>query len=322
MIQKLKNNGFSLLELLLAAGIGSALLLFTTQFLKDSDSSNKKIQADLEDTADNLNMEALLRKDFTNIKHSLNNLKLKDDKGNNFFDYLSSSTCTSSCEREIKLELGDTHGSFSKKALYFIIINQAAGEQQMYNPADAYPKGSLTFNSLNYNNTLSIRPGSPWNSAVQSKPSLMFLYSPIEVFSPTAGVDSPGRMLSFMGWVNATNFNGSLKAEFINDNGLEIYSNDDLRTGLKITSEDLFLKNMPYTSGLGSFSFLTAVKIIRYRLQTVKSGGKFSGQLMRGELNDKKIYEEKPVGFNIKSLAFQRETISSPVIYIKIDNSL
>lgn len=321
MLQRHKNNGFSLPELLIAGTVGAALILFMGQYLKINETSNQKVQSDLEDTSDNLNMEAVLRKDLTNAKHSLNNLNIKDDKGLNFFDYLSSSSCTSNCTRSIKLEMGSRAGYISNKSLYFIIVNLGAGDQQIYNPSDAYDRGTLNFKSLNHNNTLSIRQNSPWNDYIKKRSTLMFIYGPIEIFAPLTGITTPGRTMSFMGWAGAGNYLGRLIPELITDNGNSYYVNDDLRTGKKITSEDDFLKHMPYTAGLGSFAFLTAVKVVRYRLKTITEGGKLTGQLVRGEMNEKREFDERPVGFNIKSLEFSRQTISSPAIYIKIDNA-
>lgn len=320
MIRNLNNKGFTLPELLVAGAIGCAVVLLAAQFIKTNESSNKKVQSDLEDTANNLNMEAMLRKDLVNAKHSLNNLNLKDDTGKKFFDYLSSSTCSSDCSRSIKIGLPEAENAFSSKALYFILINPGGGEQQIFNPADAYDRGTLNFNSLNFNNTLSIRQNTPWGDEVKQRSSLIFVYSPIEVFTPLKGISEPGRILSFMGWVGASNFLGRLNAERITDNGVSFYENTDLRTGKLINSEDEFLKVMPYTAGLGSFAFVAPVKIVRYRMQAIKEKGKLIGQLMRAELDGKKVFNERPVGFNIKSVEFRRETISSPAIYIKLEN--
>lgn len=315
MFLGIKNKGFSMVELLIAASIGCAVILYLGQFIKINESAHQKVMAELEDTSDNLNMEAVLRKDLTNAKHSLNNLNIQDDNGRKFFDYLSSSTCTSNCTRSLKLELGTKEGEYSKNSIYFIITNNGAGEQQIYNPADAYTRNTLTFNSLNYENTLSVRPNSPWNDGIKSRSILMFVYSPIEVFAPVTGISTPGRLLSYMGWAGAGNYVGRLTAS-----GLSYYDNKDLRTGKLISNEDEFFKVMPYTTGLGSFAFLTSVKIIRYRLLTISTNGNLSGQLIRGELNADKTFSELPVGFNIKTVEFSRETISSPAIYIKSDN--
>jgi prepilin-type N-terminal cleavage/methylation domain-containing protein len=316
-----KNKGFTLPELMIAGAIGAAIVLSLVQYLKITDAGNYKVQRELEDTSDNLNLEAVLHKDLINAKYSFNNLNLQDDNNNQFFDYLSSSTCTSNCNRSIKMEIGTKDGYFSKKSIYFIIINSSEGDQQIYNPADAYNKGTLNFNSLNFNNNLGIRNNTPWGQQIKSKTTLIFVYSPIEVFSPLTGISTPGRNLSFLGWAGAGNYEGRLTAEPIYDNGKNYYINDDLRNGKKIIDEDVFFKNMPYTIGLGSFAFLTAVKVIRYRLKTVNVSGRLTGQLFRGELDEKNIFNERPVGFNIKSLEFSRETISSPAIYIKIDST-
>lgn len=319
MFKATGQKGFSLPELLIAGAIGCGVIFFVIQNMKVSDKANQKFQAELEDTANNMNMETMLRRDLTNAKHSLNNLSVTDDGNNKFFDYLSSTTCTSGCARSVKFNLSANEGDFSR-SMYFIIINNAAGEQQLFNPADAYTRGTLIFNSLNYESNLSVRPNSPWGEEVKEKASLLLIYSPIEIFSPTSGVSIPGRSLGFMGWVNAANFQGRMLPESIDDGGVSYYDNTDLRTGNKIANEDEFFRVMPYTSGLGSFAFLTPVKVVRYRLKTVKEHGKLVGQLMRAELGSDRIFTEHPVGFNIKSFEFWRETISSPAIYVKMDN--
>lgn len=316
----LKNYGFSILELLMAATIGAGIILYLGQYIRINESSNQKVMQDMEDTSSNLNMEAILRKDLTNAKHSLNNLKVKDDNDLLFFDYLSSSSCMSNCTRSIKLDIGKRAGEYSKKSVYFIINNNNAGEQQIYSPADAYTRNTLKFQSLNFENTLSLRVNSPWNPEIKKNSILMFVYSPIEVFDPVDGINVPGKNLSFMGWAGAGNYFGKLIKESITDNGVNYYDNVDLRTKKIISSEDEFFKVMPYTIGLGSFSFVTSVKIVRYRLLTVAEKGVLTGQLIRGEMTSNKKFKELPVGFNIKYLEFSRENISSPAIYIKSDN--
>lgn len=316
MFLGIKNKGLSLIELLVAGAIGGGVILYLGQFIKLNESSNQKIMNEMEDISDNLNMEAVLRKDLTNAKHSLNNLNIQDDKGLKFFDYLSSSICTSNCSRSLKMQISKKSGEYSNKSIYFIIANDRAGEQQIYNPSDAYTRNTLSFNSLNYENTLAVRPNSPWNNSIKEKSVLMFVYSPIEVFAPVTGISTPGRNLSYMGWAGASNYQGKL----IKESGMGNYDNRDLRTGKLVTNEDEFFKIMPYTTGLGSFAFLTSVKVIRYRLLTISKNGNLSGQLIRGELNPNGTFYEIPIGFNIETVEFSRETISSPAIYIKTDN--
>lgn len=316
MFVGIKNKGMTLIELLIAGAIGGGVILYLGQFIKINESSNKKVMNEMEEISDNMNMEAVLRKDLTNAKHSLNNLNIQDDNGLKFFDYLSSSTCISNCRRSLKMQMVKTSGEYSKNSIYFIIVNNRAGEQQIYNPSDAYTRNTLSFNSLNYENTLSVRPNSPWNSSIKSKSVLMFVYSPIEVFAPVTGISTPGKNLSYMGWAGASNYEGRL----IKDNSMTYYDNRDLRTGKLVSNEDEFFKVMPYTTGLGSFAFLTAVKVIRYRLLTISKNGRLSGQLIRGELNPNGTFTEIPIGFNIATVEFSRETISSPAIYIKTEN--
>ena len=103
------------------------------------------------------------------------------------------------------MEIGGSAGYYSKKSMYCIIINSGAGDQQIYNPADAYDRGTLNFNSLNHNNTLALRLNTPWGDQIKKRSSLMLLYSPIEVFRPVTGITTPGRNLSFLGWAGSGN---------------------------------------------------------------------------------------------------------------------
>ena len=336
MLLILKNKGFSLVEILIASALGIGVILYLSQYIKINEKANDKVMSEMEKTSDNLNMEAILRKDLTGAKHSLNNLNYKDDNGNKFFDYLSNSSCLSNCARSVKLVLngnsadsansGDKEKSINRKpntnnSIYFIITDTAAGEQQIYNPADAYTRNTMNFNSLNYLDTLGIRESSPWNFSIKSRSVLMMIYSPIEVFSPFSNEQLPGRNIGFMGWAGLSNYMGRLIPEPILVGGLSYYNNTDPRNGKSISSEDEFFKVMPFTIGLGSFAFLTAVKVIRYHLDPVLVNGKISGQLIRGEMNPDKTFTERPVGFNINMVEFYRETISSPAIYIKTESA-
>ena len=324
------NKGFSLVEMLIASAIGIAVILYLGQYIKVNESVNKKVMSELENTSDNLNMESVLRKDLTGAKFSLNNLNIKDDKGLNFFDYLSNSSCVKSCTRSLKLELDENDKNGQKdrvvtskatdKIIYFIIADTEAGALQIFNPADAYVRNTLNFESLNYQDNLAVREKTPWGPSIKNKSVLIMVYSPIEVFSQASSTIAPGKNLSFMGWAGKDNYDGKIIRESITDNGFTYYDNRDPRNGRAVTSEDEFFKNMPYTVGLGSFAFLVAVKVIRYRLIAATVNGKITGHLVRGELKPDNTFSERPVGFNIKKVEFSRESISSPAIYIKTES--
>ena len=322
MILILKNKGFSLVEILIATAISIVIIMYLIDFLKVNDNANKKIMTEMENTSDNLNMESILRNDITGAKHSLNNLSTKDDKGYKFFDYLSSSTCLSNCSRSIKLVINDKKiiKGKEKKSIYFIISDTFAGEQQVFNPSDAYVRNTMNLKSLNYENNLGIREKSPWNVDIKSNSVLMMIYSPIEVFKPGSNDQIPGKNLGFMGWAGANNYMGALIPEAINDGALKYYDGTDPRTGQLIKNEDEFFQAMPFTIGLSSFAFLTSVKIIRYRLELVKINREKVGLLFRGEMNPDKTFNEIVVGYKIGKVEFYRDTISSPAIYIKTES--
>ena len=325
LLNKNNNYGFSLLEVLLASGISIGIILYLGQYIKVNQSANTRVMKDMEETSDNLNMETILKKDLTAAKYSLNNLSVLDDNGLNFFDYLSNYSCIKNCKRSLKLELEGYNGKDSSKAIrnksiYFIISDLNAGEQQIYNPVDAYVRNTMDFKSLNYLDTLSLREKSPWNESIKKQSVLIMVYSPDEVFKAQYSTSSPGKNLSYMGWAGVNNYEGILETETINDNGINIYDNRNPTNGNFITSEDQFFREMPYTVGLGSVAFVLAVKVIRYRLVATTVNGRVSGQLVRGELNKNKTFTEVPIGFNLKKVEFSRDNISSPAIYITTDN--
>ncbi len=315
-----RNHGFSLIEVLIASGISIGIILYLNQYIKINQASNTRIMSNMENTSDRLNMEAIFKKDLTASKYSLNNLNTKADEGLNFFDYLSNFSCTNNCKRSLKLEINESTKERTKKSVYFIIADTDSGEQQIYNPTEAYVKNTLDFKSLNNQNTLALREKSPWNDSIKKESVLIMIYSPNEVFNSQYGPDTPGKFLSYMGWAGSNNYDGILNAETISDGQTSIYDNRDPRSGNSITSEDQFFKEMPYTVGLGSFVFLTAVKVIRYQLVATTNRGRISGQLMRGELKADKTFTEIPIGFNLKKVEFYRETISSPAINIITEN--
>lgn len=120
---------------------------------------------------------------------------------------------------------------------------------------------------------------------------------------------------NYLGWVESS-IKKELKKEDIKP---DMFINWDVRTMNYYTSEDDFLKNIPFVYGLANTLYVARARIIRYRLKSYKKNGVVSSLLLRAvKLRDGK-YKEFVIGDTIKNISFIRKDVSLPFIDIKYD---
>jgi len=311
-------SGFTLLEAVMTIGLVSLSLMASFQLYRTTQTSIELTQDRLENTLDNIITEKILERDFFYCKHSLNNLVINDDSDKSFYSYLHDGYCSgSSCSRTFTFDIPEDPGAYSAKEFYVLTedFKSTAGivGQTLVQPERAYSSSgtTYTFQSLNYNNTLSALDNSPWTAE-----QLNLLYSPsyLRNSSDTPGVD-PAKMLTYLGFVDGEDLNGTLKKVAPLPT---IFSYKDPRTGNNITNEDNFLRNLPGIIGSPTYAFIAPVKLIRYRLRHNVFDAKSRVDLMRGELKSDGTFHERIIGMNVNEVVFSRETISSPAVVYQV----
>jgi Tfp pilus assembly protein PilE len=301
--------GFTLAEIMLAAGIMGGLLMGTISFFQLVNKSNTKVLNDVTDSMENLYLEQALASDISASRYSFNNLNFKDDNGRVFFDYLFDSACMKNCSRTFSLEKSNQVDTYSE-SLYFIIEERFNRKEISFDPIVAYSDANATnFVSINRDpgteKRLSERTFSPW---VNNR--LLFMFSP----SPTRPSGSDARetaptIISYLGWVKE----GEVKLEKETIGG--VFSNSE-----SILDENDMLKSMPYFAGLPSDVIMTNVRVIRYRMLThEKRKGVLTGKLYRATKRVGGEFVEVLLATDVKSLIFKRPNISSAEIRYELN---
>lgn len=317
----LKNKqGFTFVEVVMAGAIGVVIIYFGFNYFANQNKDTTRTQTMLENALEGLTFEERIRKDMFEMKYSYNTLLMKDDNNKIFFDYLSEGNCETDCSRTL------TINGKNGKEIYFIIKDNSAAVEQLFAPESAYDitgrsdtNSNLSFNSLNKDNNLGLKKFTPWDIPKGITGRLILVYSPIYVYAPTAVLgETPGRMIQYLGWLNASNLNGKLVREKIVTAQGNIFPEKDVRYDDDIDSEDKMLRRVPYTSGLGVFVMVAPVKVIRFKVINVIEGGKTIGKLYREELLPSLKYSQMVYATNIEEVKFYRQSISNTSIDIQI----
>ncbi len=317
----LKNEiGFTLAELVVASGLAGVILLAATSFFSDYQKKNKNVSSEILETINLTQFEQFLEKDISLAKLSLGSLNLKDDiRGNNFFDYFYDVSCVRSCEREIKLELPGAEGKYSKE-MYFLIQDPFFDKEVILNPSEAYSTGG-EFKGLNYNNNLNNKllqenVDDEDQDIIWKQNALIYTYANLSVREkPSTPEKSPPVRYNYLGWVKNQN-SKYLTIENIEE---DIFINWDVRTMNYYSTEDDFLRNIPFIYGLSNTVYVARARIIRYRLEAYKEKGVLMAKLLRAvKLPDGK-YKEFVIGDKIKEISFVRKDVSLPFIDVRYD---
>lgn len=316
---RINEQGFSLAEVMVAAGLAGVVFLFATQFFtivnKDSEKSKDRLLKSL----NKLQFEQIIRYDLSAAKPSFGTMDYPDDKDQNFFDYFFDAPCAAAdCTREVTLEMPATEGAYSK-SFYMMITDNLFKKELVYDPKEAYSNTGLTFDSINRNNILGLLTPSPWDAG-----SLMLLYSKYAVRDDSTKYDlEPPKLVSYLGWLVDVN-NKTLKYEPIKDDKEAIYYFRGTKpvpgTDISTNTEDKFFRNIPYLEGLPTEVYLSRVKIVRFRVQTIKEKGILYGKVLRGTKNVGGDYREIAIADKVKFLKFQRSNISTPQITINLQS--
>ncbi|WP_372654894.1 type II secretion system protein J [Halobacteriovorax sp.] len=308
------SKGFTLAEVVVAAGLMGVVLLFSAKFFSNVSKSNNKVSDDLVHTLGKLHLSKFINFDIESSRYSFNTVGILDDNENSFFDYYFDSPCIKNCSRTFTLEIPAQEGGVSR-SFYMITSDRNYNKDVIYSPQQAYDDSDLTFISLNNKGFLAKRSFSPW-----IKGKLLFLYSIVPIRANGANPQEvPPRHISYLGWVNNANSQAELIREEIVDGGNSYFYNTDPRDDMTISSEDEAFRRLPYIRGLGNDMYLTSVKLVRYRLKTERVKGSLVTRLYRGVKRMEAGFHEIAIGEGIKSLKFIRDNVSSGEVRVLLD---
>lgn len=293
------NKGFSLIEILIAAGLFSFFVLQAASFFTDAEKNLKKTQVKAESLAESMITERLILRDIWRAKPSYNVSCLKDDKGKLFFSF--SPGCENDCGRSIVL-------NSASKSFSFIVTNiktVSAGTSLPYKPVDAFTIGGTqaTYVSLNKSNILRLQTNTPWKVG-----NLIYVYSDsyIEETGPCGNWPHQEGFVGFVRDVNAS------RLEKVDITG--IYEPN-------FRDEGQLLLDHKQVLGLSNNILIMPIKIVTYRLKPSISKQLYF-DLYRYEyqyLNGQQGYSEgKRIALGIKKVSFSRKSISITGINVSV----
>lgn len=320
---KLNNKGFSLLEMMVALGVAGVAvgLVASTQIslIKDQIRMRKSLEANIDETL----AERILFNDFNGLDPSYNNITVKDDAGNAFFDFYPDapeSSLKGRIDREINLSLD------GKTEFYILTQDKTAGSLLIYDPVMAYDVGpsspdynlaaSLSFKSLNKNNWVGAQRPGFW---VTNK--TLMLDTPAKVRMVTGGkvnLQIAPRSPIFIGTVSGLALN-PLAGSFSTN-----IAKTHPETGAAIGSADNFLRTVPSLGGGQSIVRLRAVKIVRYSLVKATQTQGFKSvpaNLYRSVYDNGAFSTPVLLADKVDRFTLRRDSVLKRMIYFKVNKA-
>ncbi|MFM6929284.1 MAG: type II secretion system protein J [Bdellovibrio sp.] len=308
-MKNLGQKGFTLMEVLVASGMLVILSLCVGSFLISVSKSTKEVEEDLSISTDVLLLERTLVQDLKASSSSFNNIVTKDDRGLNFFDYITEQQdLTNRGERLLTL-LPD------KNEFIFIVdsmktVSMLYAPEKAYNvgpqPTSAIQEASLTFVSLNKDKIVSKR--GTGSASLWEIGNILMLDSPASFRRvTTTGLDYtvPARSPVYLGVVTKGDVLGRLSNVGMINFSHPLYPNET------ISNEDYFLRNIPAVGGGNPLVRLKKVFIVKYYLKTEKD---MQISVYRSVHNGSGFPEGSLLAKGIKSLVMKRAAATSSII--------
>ena len=335
-------EGFSIMELLVAAGLVGLIMTmtfaFTTDLMRLAEGERKKTEFVMDS---NLAIQRLWPL-ISSMRPSMNNLLRADDSGSaqrNFFHYNTDSTVelSSGDDQKRVVTLDEEFETFD-----FLVDDGARGTPTLYNPAYAYNpssfwSGSLSFvgiNNFDYlTEKLHTNPAPKEDLLVSGK--LLLFQSPVFLrdvaslsdsnYNKPEYIDQIPRNFSFLGhWKSGGNI--FLKNDFES----QFIFKHPLLPALNVQDIDTYFRYLPPSLAGGNFT--TVAPVTGYRLTVRKSSADLSGKLRDVHLlkwdpalaafpagsKTSSLSESSVILRRITALKLIRDHISNPIIRIEV----
>lgn len=304
-------KGFTLVETMVSLALVGMVILILMSVESLFSKEKSKLTSRMDSNVDTLLGERVLYLDFRGVAPSFNTLKLKDDRGNLFFDYYfdipANMLGAGRGDRVFTLEAG-------RNVFYLMTQDTEAGGLLNFDPVSAYEIGpipadfnraaTVTFSSVNKNNWISSQRPQFW----QKNKLLLFdtnVY--VRKTEPLDMTEAPSIPV-FLGSVNvATNQ--------VVSTTLSTYLSSPS------TSVDRFLRELQPRGGGQPFVKVRAVRFYRYYLQAYRDDRVMGtpARLMRDEFVDGNFANPQMLSDRVKAVKFSRESVMNKVVKFSIE---
>lgn len=328
-----KISGFSITELLVAMGLTTIVGLGIFQVLTNSNQMNKVFSEKMDERIESKLGDKLIVRDLRNAGPSLNNIYVKDDNGNNFFDY--DMDRASSFYKKQKQKSRTLTLTRKKTTAYFLTIDVLRGKGLFADavtffevgpsPKSPYSAATLTYKGINYNNYLTALNK---NNEPINNPLLIHeenLGKLLLVDSSSMMATEPSRPAVFIGSVaKLTNLYDIKKIDSktipkIGDDPIWNYKMAPIPSVQNVNPKDFeeFMYKIPPLGASGASVRLKPVRLFKYELDCPK---KSECVLYREDVLNGSSKQKIPVLRGFSKVIFKRDDIATSVFQVVVEN--
>lgn len=310
------NRGVTIIELLIGLGVTAIIVFMSFGAMNMITQQTSDMRKTLEAEIDQSVGERIVMNDLRLAGLSFNNVLRKDDNGREFFDFEPEKPFLSIPETQRTRFL-----TLSREGEDLFLLNQEAKTSVMvYDPVAAYEIGpapadvntpaSLSFQSLNHKDWITIQKPELWRDGH------FVMLDTAASLRPQRGntIDDsvPPRSPLFIGKVAglAANPDPVINQWVKTTNPLD---------GTSLLSADIFLRRLPPMGGALPLVRLRAITAQRYTLEKKQSANPNARQLVRYSLGPNGWSSRFLVADDVKSVTFERKSITQKLVYFKIE---
>jgi prepilin-type N-terminal cleavage/methylation domain-containing protein len=324
-------KGLTLVEMMLGIGLFAIVISIIVSVQVKMSQQQVEMIRKLDDSVDQHLAERILFKDLSGIDISYNNLVVKDDHGNNFYDFypdITENILKNRADRELNLKLG------GKDAFYVFSQNSAAGALLTYDPMWTYDVGpepadpntpaTLEFNGEKNRKWISNesnggRPGF-WKVG-----HLLFYDTPSRI-RPGVGdvIDKtiPPRSSFYLGAV----ISGSDLLQNVSGEAAGLFNMTEPDSGEAINSLEEFLRNVPSVGGGQTVVRVRAARIVKYYIEpdTKKNADLYKlapANFFMAEYRNGQFEKPTLLADGVGRILFRRDSVVKKMIYFKIEKA-
>jgi hypothetical protein len=326
-------KGLSVTELVIGIGLSAIVVSIVVAVQVHIAKEQDRLVRKLDDSIDQNLAERIIFKDLAGVEVSYNNLKVLDDSGNNFYDYIpdiTDNTLTGAKDREFTLSLGGKNQAF-----YVMTQNPADGALLNFDPVWAYDVGQdpgnpnvaavITFNAAKNKKWMTNgdnggRPGfwKDGNILMYDTPSRIR-----PVVSGAINMQTPPRSPIYMGSISSS---ASEILSNLPNTVLTMFNTTQPSNGEAISSLDTFFRKLPSVGGGQTIVRVRSVRIIKYYVvpDTKKVASEYKttpALLMMAELRNGQWTNDKLLADSVDKLVIRRDSVIKRMIYYKISKA-
>ncbi len=322
-------KGLSVAELLVGIGLSAVVISVVISVQVQIAKEQNKLTRELDDSIDQNLAERITFKNLNGVEISYNNIVVKDDNGNNFFDYypdITENILTTKTDRDFTLIFS------GKKEFYVVTQDVSAGPLLNYDPVWAYVVGadpgdpnkpaSLTFSPAN-NRKYITNADNGGRPAFWKDGNLLMFDTPNRIRPAPGGVIDmkvPPRSPIYIGSVS-TNAGDSLQS--LSNEAAALFKNTQPYNGKVIDSLDTFLRTLPSVGGGQTLVRARVVKIAKYYVtpDNKKNSADYYAtplNLYVAEYRNGTWAQPTLLADGVEKMIFRRDSVLKRMIYFKI----